>query len=211
LARLELAQYFHDRVFIMTRKDAQTLQGILDVRNLDPDATWMVGNSPRFDINPALVAGLNCIWVHTSFWKQELEDIGADQVFGAFSLDEVANVLLYGNGFGTQVYVPPADKVQELQSALLEFPESENAWVVGSSPKFDINPALSVGAKPIWIPRAFDTDDVEPFYGRMFVAFSSNGARQIIKRWSSGNLARSKVVWRLREKKGDLGGSLIVD
>jgi putative hydrolase of the HAD superfamily len=211
LAKLGLDHYFQDRVFVVTRKDAKTLEGILQTCSLDPEVAWMVGNSPKFDVNPALQVGLNCVWLHTSFWKEELVDIGVGRVFGAFSLDEVANVLLYGNGFGPQGYVPSTQEVQEIQAALLRETETENVWVVGTSPKLDINPALSIEANPVWIPTVFDANDVEPFSGSMFVAFSPEGARQIIGRWSGSNLDLTKVIWRLREKRGNLGGSLVVD
>jgi putative hydrolase of the HAD superfamily len=211
LNKLKLAQYFQDRILIVTRKDAQKLSAILQLYSLDPETTWMVGNSPKFDVNPALTIGLNCIWMHTSFWKQELEDISTSRIYGAFSLDEVANILLFENGFGTQAYTPSTDEAKETRSILLRISKAEDVWMVGTSPRFDINPALDVGANPIWIPTAFDIDDIEPFNGSMFVAFSREGAREIIRQRSGGNLKTSKVIWRLREKTGDKGGSLIVD
>jgi putative hydrolase of the HAD superfamily len=40
----------------------------------DPASTWMIGNSPRSDINPALAAGLNAIFIpHNFTWVLEHE------------------------------------------------------------------------------------------------------------------------------------------
>ena len=44
---------------------------------MDPARTWMIGNSPKSDINPALEAGLNAVFVpHAHTWALENQDIG---------------------------------------------------------------------------------------------------------------------------------------
>ena len=46
------------------------------MRGFDPDRTWMIGNSPKSDINPALAAGMRAVWVpHERTWGLELEDV----------------------------------------------------------------------------------------------------------------------------------------
>jgi putative hydrolase of the HAD superfamily len=43
---------------------------------MDPAVTWMVGNSPKSDINPALEAGMNAVLVpHARTWSLEQEEI----------------------------------------------------------------------------------------------------------------------------------------
>jgi len=43
---------------------------------LEHDSTWMVGNSPKSDINPALAAGLHAVLVpHGDTWILEHEEI----------------------------------------------------------------------------------------------------------------------------------------
>ncbi|TMD25271.1 MAG: hydrolase, partial [Chloroflexi bacterium] len=38
--------------------------------------TWMVGNSPRSDINPSLAAGLNAVYIpHPHTWRLEHEEV----------------------------------------------------------------------------------------------------------------------------------------
>jgi putative hydrolase of the HAD superfamily len=43
---------------------------------LSNDTTWMIGNSPKSDINPALAAGLNAVFVpHGDTWILEHDDL----------------------------------------------------------------------------------------------------------------------------------------
>jgi putative hydrolase of the HAD superfamily len=43
---------------------------------LEPGTTWMVGNSPKSDINPALAAGINAVFVpHDNTWVLEHESV----------------------------------------------------------------------------------------------------------------------------------------
>jgi putative hydrolase of the HAD superfamily len=43
---------------------------------MDPGRTWMIGNSPKSDINPALEAGLNAVYVpHPHTWVLEKQEI----------------------------------------------------------------------------------------------------------------------------------------
>jgi putative hydrolase of the HAD superfamily len=45
-------------------------------RGLDPARTWMIGNSPKSDINPALESGLNAVFVpHAHTWLLERQEI----------------------------------------------------------------------------------------------------------------------------------------
>ena len=44
----------------------------------DPANTWMIGNSPRSDINPALAAGLGAVFIpHDFTWVLEHEVVEA--------------------------------------------------------------------------------------------------------------------------------------
>ncbi|MBU0702463.1 MAG: HAD hydrolase-like protein, partial [Chloroflexi bacterium] len=68
--------HFFDGVHVVPEKDAQVLRELVDRYGLEPELTWMVGNSPRSDINPALEAGIGAIHVpHSSTWVWEREEI----------------------------------------------------------------------------------------------------------------------------------------
>lgn len=75
VARSGLGHLF-DEVHVVPEKDADVIRGLLDEYGLKPEQTWMVGNSPRSDINPALEAGIGAIYVpHPNTWKLEHEEI----------------------------------------------------------------------------------------------------------------------------------------
>jgi len=61
---------------IVREKDAEAYASLARERGLDVSRTWMVGNSPKSDINPALAAGLNAVFVpHPRTWGLEREEI----------------------------------------------------------------------------------------------------------------------------------------
>jgi putative hydrolase of the HAD superfamily len=67
---------FFSAVEIVVEKDLHTYQDILTKYALSAQNTWMVGNSPRSDINPALSAGINAVFVpHDMTWVLEHETV----------------------------------------------------------------------------------------------------------------------------------------
>lgn len=75
LDRSGLARYF-DGVYVVAEKDAAVYRRIAAERGLHPRHTWMVGNSPKSDINPAIEAGLGAILVpHDHTWTAEVQEI----------------------------------------------------------------------------------------------------------------------------------------
>lgn len=72
IERSGLARYF-EAVHIVPEKGPDVLRDLLARYNLDPAWTWMVGNSPRSDINPALEAGIGAIHIpyHTPWAFEE--------------------------------------------------------------------------------------------------------------------------------------------
>ena len=55
--RSGLAIYF-GHTAIVKEKDAASYAALIRERSFDPARSWMIGNSPKSDINPALEAGL---------------------------------------------------------------------------------------------------------------------------------------------------------
>jgi len=61
---------------IVPEKNSETYQAIIEKHSLPRDSTWMIGNSPRSDINPALAAGLHAVFVpHGDTWILEHEEV----------------------------------------------------------------------------------------------------------------------------------------
>lgn len=73
--RSGLEVYF-DRTAIVKEKDAAAYLKIVAEESLDPQRTWMIGNSPKSDINPALAAGLSAVFIpHDHTWALEREEV----------------------------------------------------------------------------------------------------------------------------------------
>jgi len=67
---------FFRHTAIVREKDPAAYRKLVEERTLDPDRTWMIGNSPKSDVNPALEAGLNAVFVpHAHTWVLEKEEI----------------------------------------------------------------------------------------------------------------------------------------
>lgn len=57
---------------IVKEKDCAAYESLVNERKLDKTRTWMIGNSPKSDINPALEAGLHAVFVpHARTWTLE--------------------------------------------------------------------------------------------------------------------------------------------
>jgi len=75
LDRSGLAIYF-GHTAIVKEKDAESYAALIQGRKLARERTWMVGNSPKSDINPALEAGINAVFVpHEHTWRLEHEEV----------------------------------------------------------------------------------------------------------------------------------------
>jgi putative hydrolase of the HAD superfamily len=69
---------FFSAVEIVAEKDPAAYAEVVQKYNLAPESTWMVGNSPKSDINPALASGLNAVFVpHGDTWILEHEEVNA--------------------------------------------------------------------------------------------------------------------------------------
>jgi putative hydrolase of the HAD superfamily len=78
LERSGLASFFHETEVVF-EKSVETYRDMIAKHRLLPEQTWMIGNSPRSDINPAKAAGLGTVFIpyHTT-WQHEIEEIAPD-------------------------------------------------------------------------------------------------------------------------------------
>ena len=77
LARSGLACHF-TAVEIVAEKNPAAYHDVMTRRELKPHSTWMIGNSPRSDINPALAAGLHAVFLfHKDTWILEHAEVDA--------------------------------------------------------------------------------------------------------------------------------------
>lgn len=65
-------QTHFDAIEIVAEKDCEIYERIIGQFHVVKSHGWMIGNSPRSDINPALKAGLNAVFVpHPCTWEKE--------------------------------------------------------------------------------------------------------------------------------------------
>jgi putative hydrolase of the HAD superfamily len=75
-------------VEVLAEKHEAAYRELIQRHNLEPHSTWMIGNSPKSDVNPALAAGLNAIFIpHHATWVLEHEPV--DEPIGPSQLWEV--------------------------------------------------------------------------------------------------------------------------
>jgi putative hydrolase of the HAD superfamily len=61
---------------IVAEKDPAAYEAIVEKYELTHDSTWMIGNSPKSDINPALATGLNAVFIpHGDTWVLEHAEV----------------------------------------------------------------------------------------------------------------------------------------
>ncbi len=74
LARSGLERYF-DGCSIVKEKHVASYREVVKEHSIETEHAWMVGNSPKSDINPALEAGLGAVLVpHVRTWRLEHEE-----------------------------------------------------------------------------------------------------------------------------------------
>jgi len=76
LARSGLGKHFA-AVEVPREKDPDAYREVCERHELAPHTTWMIGNSPKSDINPALACGLHAVYIHhphTWILEHELRD-----------------------------------------------------------------------------------------------------------------------------------------
>jgi putative hydrolase of the HAD superfamily len=65
-----------EHTLIVEEKDVNTYARLVKELDLDLPNTWMIGNSPKSDINPALAVGLNAVFIpHPHTWSLEQQEI----------------------------------------------------------------------------------------------------------------------------------------
>jgi putative hydrolase of the HAD superfamily len=69
-------QGFFEAIEIVPEKDTVTYTGLVNKHKIVKTHGWMIGNSPRSDINPAMKVGLNAVYIpHQHTWHMEHEPV----------------------------------------------------------------------------------------------------------------------------------------
>jgi putative hydrolase of the HAD superfamily len=90
--RSGLARWFQHTA-IVKEKDSAAYLRLVEERAMDPARVWMIGNSPKSDVNPALEAGLNAVYVpHAHTWvleRQEIREAGRGRLLRVERLEDL--------------------------------------------------------------------------------------------------------------------------
>ena len=75
VARSGLRRHLH-QVDVVPEKDVPAYRDVVRRHGVDPARTWMIGNSPKSDILPALGVGLGAVFIpHAATWTLELTEL----------------------------------------------------------------------------------------------------------------------------------------
>jgi len=93
---LNIAGYFK-AIYIRESKNEEGLRNIIAEQGLESGETWVVGNSLRSDVKPALELGLRCIWLANGGWEYDETELDvSDWVWRVTDLTEALPLLLDG-------------------------------------------------------------------------------------------------------------------
>jgi putative hydrolase of the HAD superfamily len=77
IERSGLKQFFA-KTEIVAEKNPAAYEALIEKHELTRESAWMIGNSPKSDINPALAVGLNAVFIpHGDTWILEHEELNA--------------------------------------------------------------------------------------------------------------------------------------
>jgi len=95
IERSGLGEFFAHTA-IVKEKDVASYRQLVSERGMEPAGAWMIGNSPKSDINPALEAGLNAVFIpHARTWtleRQELREPGPGRLLVLRSFADLRGV-----------------------------------------------------------------------------------------------------------------------
>jgi len=84
---VKLGEFFDERIFIRQHKNADALRLILEEHQFDRENTWMVGNSMRTDINPALENGIKAVYVPAiQEWDYNMVELASEPTVSFFTV-----------------------------------------------------------------------------------------------------------------------------
>src|ERR1700681_2560660 len=84
-----------DVIQIVSEKTPATIQEVVTSLGVEPGAAWMVGNSVRSDVLPAIAAGVKAVWINAHVWEHERthDHLVDDRVITASSLTELSDLI----------------------------------------------------------------------------------------------------------------------
>lgn len=86
----ELERFFGNRIYVTRHKNAEYLDGLIRANGFDRNNTWMIGNSLRTDIIPALKAGIHAIFMPAELeWAYNQVEVDVEPAGAYFTLSSL--------------------------------------------------------------------------------------------------------------------------
>ncbi|AIQ53054.1 HAD family hydrolase [Paenibacillus sp. FSL R7-0331] len=93
IEQMKLDVYFDDRIFIRQHKNIESLENILVAHPFERQRTWMIGNSLRTDVLPALTAGINSIYLkQQNEWLYNLIELQRELQQSVMTISSISEV-----------------------------------------------------------------------------------------------------------------------
>jgi len=87
--------HFFTSIQILDHKTEREFRRIAEECELDVSSSWVVGDSLRSDINPALEVGFRAIWIPNDAWAYEKADLpDSDRLFKVNALQDSLRLLI---------------------------------------------------------------------------------------------------------------------
>lgn len=85
---------FFKKIYISEMKNEDEYIKIINDLNISPAQCWVIGNSIKSDINPAIKLGLKAVLIAQRGWKYEKEEILSYDIISVNSLTEATKVII---------------------------------------------------------------------------------------------------------------------
>lgn len=91
--QMKLGEYFDDRIYITKHKNIEALEAIISKGNFDRSVTWMIGNSLRTDIEPAISAGIHAIYIEQDVeWQYNVIQLNKPDNYSLYTIKKLVDV-----------------------------------------------------------------------------------------------------------------------
>lgn len=89
-------RHYFQHVKVVPEKDPQTFRDMLDEFGMEPSETWMIGDSPRSDVMPAIANGVRAVYIPFSMtWALERQELPeSEHIITIDAFDRLADYLL---------------------------------------------------------------------------------------------------------------------
>lgn len=95
-----LERYFDDRIHVARHKTAEFLEALIRSHQLDRSSTWMIGNSLRTDVIPALKTGIHAIFMPAvQEWSFNNVEVDIEPQGAYFTLSSLPEISAAINGY----------------------------------------------------------------------------------------------------------------